>query len=290
VAEAEHTDESNLDADRYAVFGNPVAHSKSPVIHAEFASQTGEKMKYVAQHVESGEFEKDVWHWFDGGGKGLNITVPFKLEAYELAEKLSGRARRAGAVNTLYMEDGVLCGDNTDGCGLVNDLLNNLGWSISGKRILLLGAGGAVRGVLEPILAEQPGRLVIANRTVSKAEQLVKDFSDIAGTTELEACSFEAASNDGAAFDLVINGTSAGLDNELPPLPDSTVGEESCCYDMLYGRETPFLRWAREQSVPSSQLYDGTGMLVEQAAESFFIWRGVHPETKPAIKLLREAL
>jgi shikimate dehydrogenase len=271
--------------DRYAVFGNPIKHSKSPQIHAAFAAQTGQSLNYHAQLVAPGQFAAAARSFFESGGKGLNITVPFKLDAFEFTRELSGRARRAGAVNTLAVqEDGSIYGDNTDGVGLVRDINDNLGWEISGRRVLLLGAGGGVRGVLGPLLRRQPQLLVIANRSVDKAQQLARAFTDLG---EIGGCSFTALA--GSRFDLIINGTSASLSGELPPLPDHMLSDNGCCYDLMYGAApTPFMRWAASQAAWA--VADGLGMLVEQAAESFCIWRGVRPNSKPVIELIRAGL
>lgn len=271
--------------DRYAVYGNPIKHSKSPQIHAAFAEETGQELTYRSRLVEIGRFAETAKSFFENGGKGLNVTVPFKLDACEFADQLSSRARRAGAVNTLAIQnDGVIYGDNTDGIGLVRDINNNLGWEISGKNILILGAGGAVRGVLEPLLRKKPATLVIANRTLEKAEALANDFSDLG---ELSACPFESLG--ASPFDLVINATSSSLAGELPPLPDNLLTDDACVYDMMYGAEpTPFMRWGAENTAWA--VADGLGMLVEQAAESFCMWRGVRPKTKPVIDLLRNML
>jgi shikimate dehydrogenase len=274
-----------MTTDRYAVFGNPIKHSKSPQIHALFAAQTQQEMIYRAQLVEENLFAEAAKEFFSNGGKGLNITVPFKLDAFAFADQLSDRARRAGAINTLALQDdGTIYGDNTDGVGLLRDMSDNLDWVIEGRRVLVLGAGGAVRGILDPLLRKKPDLLVIANRTVSKAQQLVRDFSDIGA---LSACSFEALA--GSQFDLIINATSASLSGELPPLPSSLLTEQACCYDMVYGADpTPFMRWAAGQMAWA--VSDGLGMLVEQAAESFCIWRGVRPKARPVIDALRASL
>lgn len=271
--------------DRYAVFGNPIKHSRSPQIHAAFAAQTGQMLTYRAQLVETGGFATAARLFFEDGGRGLNVTVPFKLEAFDFADELSERAQRAGAVNTLARrEDGRIFGDNTDGVGLVRDITHNLGWSIEGKRLLILGAGGAVRGVLEPLLQCRPAVVVIANRTVEKARQLARGFSDLGS---LLGCGYDALV--GNQFDLVINGTSASLSAELPPLPGQLLSDTACCYDMAYGAEpTPFMRWAASQAAWA--VADGLGMLVEQAAESFWIWRGVRPDTQPVISQLRASI
>lgn len=270
---------------RYAVFGNPIKHSKSPQIHALFAEQTQQDMSYRAQLVDENRFAEAAKEFFAGGGKGLNVTVPFKLDAFSFADQLSDRARRAGAVNTLALQDdGTIYGDNTDGVGLLRDINDNLDWEIENRRVLVLGAGGAVRGILDPLLRKKPALLVVANRSIDKAQQLVRDFSDIGA---LSACSFEALA--GSHFDLVINGTSASLSGELPPLPSALLTEQACCYDMVYGAEpSPFMRWAAAQMAWA--VSDGLGMLVEQAAESFCIWRGVRPRSRPVIDSLRASL
>jgi len=270
--------------DHYAVFGNPIGHSKSPYIHRQFAEQSGQDMAYSKQQVPEGEFESAAERFFAEGGKGLNITVPFKLDAYSYAARLTPRARRAGAVNTLVLQpDGTLLGDTTDGIGMVNDM-QNLGWKIQGKRVLILGAGGAVRGVLQPLMEQQPASVAIANRTLHKAEQLAKGFADLGA---IEALSFEQL--EGRDFDLVINGTSASMSGELPPLPDGLLAPGAHCYDMMYGAEpTVFLQWAQSQG--AGQLADGLGMLVGQAAESFYLWREVRPEVVPVITALRRTM
>ena len=268
--------------DRYAVFGNPVTHSLSPLIHSQFAAQTGRDIHYDRQQVEVGRFTAAVDAFFGAGGKGLNITVPFKLEAFDYASDRTPRARRAGAVNTLALrEGGKVLGDNTDGAGMTRDILANQGWQLRDRSVLLLGAGGAVRGVLEPLLAEKPGRVVIANRTVARAEALAAEFADLGA---LAGCGFDALAN--GTFDVVINGTAASLAGDLPPLPDGLVTADSCCYDMMYAAEpTVFLRWARARGV--TRLADGLGMLVEQAAESFLLWQGVRPDARRVIHLVR---
>lgn len=270
--------------DRYAVIGNPIAHSKSPQIHTAFAEQTGEQLIYTAELVEVGAVENFVKHFAANNGKGLNVTVPFKQDAFQIATELSPRAQRAGAVNTLKLQGEVIYGDTTDGVGLLNDLTNNHLLELKNKRILIVGAGGAVRGVLEPLLLSQPQQLVIANRTLSKAQQLAQDFSSFGA---ISASSFEAVA--GQQFDLVINGTSASLAGELPPLPEQLFTAQSCAYDMMYGAQpTAFLSWAAQQG--AVHCYDGLGMLVEQAAESFYIWRKKRPETRGVIEQLRSQL
>lgn len=266
----------------YGVMGNPIAHSKSPMIHRLFAEQTGERLTYEAILVERGGFRQAVDNYRAHGFKGLNVTVPFKQEAWALADQRTERAERAGAVNTLKFEPDGLLGDNTDGVGLVADLTANRGWPLAGKRILVLGAGGAVRGVLGPLLAEGPAEVVIANRTVERADDLARLFG-----SPVSGCGFDGLA--GGRFDGVINGTSASLQGELPPLPDGLLADGAFCYDMMYGREpTPFMLWARSQR--AAAVGDGLGMLVEQAAESFRLWRGVRPETAPVIAAVRDSL
>jgi shikimate dehydrogenase len=270
--------------DRYCVVGNPVGHSKSPAIHAAFAEQTGQVLSYEAQLFELAEFAGQAAAFFKQGGKGLNITVPFKLDACEFADVLSDRAQRAGSVNTLLVgADHKIYGDNTDGVGLVRDIQHNHGGRLAGKRLLVLGAGGAVRGVLAMLLAEQPRALVIANRTEQKAHDLAAEFADLGAVS---ASSFQALMG---PFDLIINGTAASLQGDLPPLADGLLAPGAWCYDMMYGAdETPFNGWARAQG--AAKTMDGLGMLVEQAAESFFIWRQVRPDTGSVIELLRQQL
>ncbi|MBO9480340.1 shikimate dehydrogenase [Salinisphaera sp. G21_0] len=269
--------------DTYAVMGNPIAHSKSPVIHTLFADQTDQSLRYTALLVDVSGFKKAIDEFFENGDLGLSITLPFKEEAWQLAEKRTSRAEKAGAVNTLWQnEHGQLHGDNTDGLGLVADLQANNGVTIKGTRVLVLGAGGAVRGVLEPLLEEQPVEVVIANRTRSKADTLVELFTDKA----VSACGFDDIEG---RFDLVINGTAASLQGEMPPIPGHIIDQNTCCYDMMYGAdETIFNRWCREQG--AGKTIDGLGMLVEQAAEQFAIWRGVRPDTRQVLDLLRNEM
>lgn len=269
--------------DRYAVMGHPIAHSQSPRIHGLFARQTGEDLGYEALLVEPDSFAAAVHAFRIAGGKGLNVTVPFKQEAWALAAQRSARAERAGAVNTLYWEAGdILCGENTDGIGLVQDLAGNHQVDLQGRSILVLGAGGAVRGVLQPLLEAAPARIVIANRTPGKAEELASEFSDLGNVS---ACSFFDLAGD--RFSLVINGTSASLQGEVPPLPAEIFAPDAVAYDMMYGREpTAFQRWAGREG--AARALDGLGMLVEQAAEAFYIWRGVRPETAGVIAALRD--
>jgi shikimate dehydrogenase len=269
--------------DKYVVIGNPVAHSKSPEIHARFALQTGEDISYERLAAPLDGFAQTVADFMDGGGRGANVTVPFKLEAYALATELSVRAQAAGAVNTLRFTGDVIFGDNTDGVGLVTDILHNAGVTLHGKRLLLLGAGGAARGVLLPLLEQQPAELVIANRTLDKATLLVQEFSAPHGV--LRACAYDALAG---GFDVIINATSASLDHALPPLQGAAFAAGSLAYDMMYGRDaTPFMRFAAGHG---AVVRDGLGMLVEQAAESFFVWRGVRPDTTPVHAALRALL
>lgn len=262
--------------DRYAVFGHPIAHSKSPQIHAAFARQTAQDMRYEAILAPLDGFAESVARFAAEGGRGANVTVPFKEEAFRLAARLTPRAERAGAVNTLVFEaDGVL-GDNTDGAGLVADLTRNLQRRLSARRILLVGAGGAARGVIAPLLEQGPVELVIANRTVSRAQQLAELFDG-----RVKVCGFDTLDT---PFDVVINATAASLAGELPPLPPQVFGAGTLAYDMMYGRDTPFLAFARAHGADTA---DGLGMLVEQAAEAFYLWRGVRPDTAPVIAALR---
>jgi shikimate dehydrogenase len=269
-------------SDKYAVIGNPIAHSKSPSIHQAFAKQTGEDLEYGRILGEKGRFDRTVADFIATGGKGLNITVPFKEDAWRLADERSDRAETAGAVNTLILlQDGNLRGDNTDGVGLVRDLSVNHGCELAGAEILLLGAGGATRGVLRPLLEAGPQRLTIANRTASKALTLVQECSDLG---EINGCGLEQLKN--RSFDIIINGTSAGLDDNVPDIPDLILRPNGWVYDMMYGdKPTAFMRWGQEHG--ASKALGGLGMLVEQAAESFFLWRGVRPETAPVIAMLQ---
>ncbi len=271
--------------DKYAVFGNPIKHSKSPLIHAAFAQQCAQQLQYRAVLVQLDGFEQAARRFFEQGGAGLNVTVPFKQEAFAFSDRLSERARRAGAVNTLTMcPDGQVEGDNTDGIGLVRDMVANLGWAVQGLRVLILGAGGAARGVLEPLLREKPRELLVVNRTPGKAQQLVTEFADLG---PIEGGAYSLLGN--RSFDLVINATSASLGGKMPELPGSILTERSCCYDLVYSAQpTPFMRWAAHHAAWA--VADGLGMLVEQAAQSFYIWRHLRPETGPVIRQIRETL
>lgn len=267
--------------DHYAVIGNPISHSKSPLIHTEFAKQTGQDLDYVSREIPLDDFIGGIKQLQQEGFKGINITVPFKEQAWQLVENKSAHAERAGAINTLvFNSDGSLYGDNTDGIGLCRDLVNNHAIQLNNKRILLLGAGGAARGVIEPLLGYQPKELVIANRTASKAEQLADLFADF-GT--LHGGGFEDLSG---TFDVIINATAASLKGEVPPLPDNILAAGGSCYDMMYSNsDTAFVTWAKQHH--ASKAIDGLGMLVEQAAEAFYIWRGVQPETHIVIHKIR---
>lgn len=268
--------------DHYAVMGNPVGHSKSPRIHAAFAKQTQQDLDYGALLVEAGTFPARVKQFFAEGGKGLNITVPFKQEAWELANVRSPQAELAGAVNTLLQDkDGRLHGHNTDGIGLVRDITHNHRGVLRGKSILVLGAGGATRGILLPLLEQQPARICIANRTVSKAEELEALFK---AHGNVAATGFDGLKGQG--FDWILNATAASLQGELPPLPAGLINAQGWCYDLMYGSEpTIFCRWAEKQG--AHRALDGLGMLVEQAAEAFWLWRGVRPDTAPVLRQLR---
>jgi len=267
--------------DRYAVIGNPIEHSRSPQIHAAFARQTGEDIVYDRILGGLDTFETDAGAFFGAGGRGLNVTVPFKERAFGLADSLTERASAAGAVNTLIAGADGISGDNTDGVGLVRDLACNHLFSLAGARILLLGAGGAARGVLRPLLDERPGSLMIANRTASKAVALA---DSAAGLGLVSACGLDELT--GLQFDLIINATAAGLQAKVPDIPDDCLADGGWTYDMLYSSgPTAFVDWGRAHG--AARALDGLGMLVEQAAESFRLWRGVQPDTGPVIESLR---
>ena len=265
--------------DRYGVMGYPVSHSRSPVIHRLFASQTGQNMQYELLQVAPEKLETAVRQFQRTGGRGLNITVPHKQAVTNLVDLISERASTAGAVNTLVFRDSEIHGDNTDGIGLLRDLNVNLDLQLEGFNILILGAGGATRGIVGPLLEMQPKSLLIANRTVGKAEVIADHFQRYG---RIAACSFEEVPVD-ETYDLVINATSAGLQGETPPYPEACVTDQTFCYDLSYGLSpTPFSSWARDHGAARSVM--GWGMLVEQAAESFEIWRGVRPDTAPVLK------
>jgi shikimate dehydrogenase len=271
--------------DQYAVVGNPVAHSQSPTIHAEFARQAGHDLTYTAVLAPLDGFARAVREFRERGGRGINVTVPFKQEAWRLADRHEGCALEAGAVNTLEFENGRVTGHNTDGIGLVRDLRDNLRCTLRGKHVLLMGAGGAGYGVVEPLLREQPQSLVVANRTLDKAVAMVGHFEKFQSLAVEGMVASPYRGLAGRRFDVLINATSAGLANAMPPLPDGVFAPAALAYEMVYGTDTPFLCYARDQGARTA---DGIGMLVEQAAESFFIWRGVRPQTAPVIEMLRK--
>lgn len=269
-------------SDKYAVIGNPISHSKSPLIHSEFAKQTEQELEYTAIEVPKDGLESSLTQLRDILKlKGLNITVPFKEQAWQLVQNQSTRAKRAGAINTLvFNDDGSMYGDNTDGIGLCRDLTDNNGIELRGKRILLLGAGGAARGVIEPLLNHSPLELFVANRTASKAHALADLFSDLG---HIRGGGFEDIK---PPFDVVINATAASLQGEVPPLPDDLLSDNAACYDMMYSdKDTAFIGWAKQHQ--AAKAIDGLGMLVEQAAEAFRFWRGIKPDTSRVIKHLR---
>lgn len=268
--------------DLYAVIGNPVSHSKSPLIHATFAQQTGQSMQYIALLAPIDGFKTAVENFRQQGGKGLNVTVPFKLEAFQLSSCLTERAKIAQAVNTLKFDGNDILGDNTDGAGLVCDIELNLSIPIAAKRVLLLGAGGAARGVILPLLQKNPALLAIANRTINKAKNLQEQFRTYGDITAGDFLQFSKEK-----FDIIINATSASLHNELPDIAPGTFKHAELVYDMMYNLDdqTPFLKFAQYHG--AQKFADGIGMLVEQAAESFFVWRNVKPQTKPVIAMLK---
>ncbi|HHB92280.1 MAG TPA: shikimate dehydrogenase [Thioploca sp.] len=272
-----------IQTDQYAVMGNPIKHSKSPLIHTLFAEQTNQLISYktILVEIQENSFLNAVQKFQQAGGKGLNITVPFKEIACQLVTNLSERAKLAGAVNTIWFdEQGIYHGDNTDGIGLIRDLTKNH-CPVQDKKILILGAGGAVRGILKPLLTANPANCIIANRTLSKAEKLAEIFSHLGN---INASSY--ANLTGQSYDLIINGTSASLQGEIPPLADGLISKDGWCYDMMYANSaTPFMQWAKNQG--AINILDGLGMLVEQAAESFYIWRKVKPDTTKIIQQLK---
>lgn len=272
--------------DQYAVIGHPVEHSLSPAIHAEFARATGHDIAYGRLLAPLDGFRAAVLRFRDEGGKGLNVTLPFKQEAWRLADSHSPEARAAGAVNTLTLEGGRISGHNTDGTGLTRDVRDNYGCAIRGKRILLMGAGGAVFGVMEPLLRELPQQVVVANRTLDKAVALVGHFDNLQKFADHGVSARPYGALAGLRFDIVINATSAGLTDVMPPLPRDIFAPGALAYELVYSRNTLFMRFAAECGARAT---DGLGMLVEQAADSFCIWRGVRPATKPVIELLRKA-
>jgi shikimate dehydrogenase len=268
--------------DKYAVIGNPVAHSKSPLIHAAFARATGADLTYEALLAPLDGFSVAVRAFIAAGGRGVNVTVPFKQEAYALADEAADSACNAHAANVLDLRAGRIVAHNTDGTGLLRDLTDNLGCTLRGRRVLLMGAGGASWGVAGPLLQAGPLQFTVANRTADKAIALVRHFTHAGAACMPEASTY--AQLTGRTYDVIINATSAGLIDAMPALPEGVVAAGAYAYDMVYGKETPFMHYARERG---AHVADGTGMLVEQAAESFYIWRGVRPETAPVIAMLR---
>jgi shikimate dehydrogenase len=271
--------------DRYAVVGNPISHSLSPEIHRQFAEQTQQSISYEAIELPLDDFTVQTRKLQLEGMKGLNVTVPFKQQAWKICDERSSRAETAGAVNTLTLkDDNSIVGDNTDGVGLIRDLTINHQIAIQNRKILILGAGGAVRGILEPMIALEPDCITIANRTPAKARQLADDFRQYA---EIKACGYDDLVDEG--YDLVVNATAAGLINQVPAVPKSALARQSICYDMMYKLDQPttFVRWAQSHAV--AEAIDGLGMLVEQAAESFFIWHGLRVNTGPVIANLRHS-
>jgi len=266
--------------DRYAVIGNPIGHSKSPLIHGTFAKGTGQNLEYIAIEGPLDGFAGAVHAFRAEGGLGMNVTAPFKLQAFELSTERLPRAKLAGAANALKFEDQQILADNFDGVGLVNDIQRNLGVALTGKRVLVLGAGGATRGALLPFLAEKPAVLVMANRTVERAQELARE---VAAHGRAIGCGYQDVANQ--RFDVVVNATSASLRGELPPITPDVFAEEALAYELVYGKGlTPFLRLAHNAGV--KRIADGVGMLVEQAAEAFVWWRGVRPDTRPLIDKL----
>ena len=271
---------SAAEPDRYAIVGHPVGHSWSPFIHGMFSKQTGQAVTYRLLDLTPERFRVGAIEFFTTGGKGLNVTVPHKQAAAELVNELSPIADRAQAVNTISMRGNELIGDNTDGTGLLRDLTENLGFPVAGKTVLILGAGGATRGILEPLLAAAPAAVLVANRTRSRGEELIRNFKDLGA---IRAVGLDSIPD--TQFDLIINATSASLSGETVAIPNETVSTATLCYDMSYGKsETPFTRWAK--AAGAGQAVKGWGMLVEQAAESFLIWRGVRPDTRPVLQAL----
>ncbi len=271
--------------DNYCVFGNPVAHSLSPVIHTLFAEQTGQPVHYQAIQVPSDQFAETLLRFRDRGGKGLSVTIPFKLDACDAADELTERALQAGAVNTIWFdEQSRVHGDNTDGIGLVTDILQNLAVTITDKRILIIGAGGAVQGILGPLINERPAQIVITNRTIARAEKLRQRFS---ASGLVNTLPFEQLDQGG--FDIVINGTSTSLSNELPPVPATVFSGSVLSYDLMYAKTgTVFQSWSQQHG--TEKAVDGLGMLVEQAAAAFEIWRGVRPETTAVIRAIKKTV
>ena len=271
--------------DFYAVIGNPIEHSKSPVIHHAFAQLTHQDIQYERVIAPLDEFTETVQGLISQGFKGANVTVPFKLEAFAMANRLTERAQDAGAVNTLIFDSQGIIGDNTDGIGLVRDITKNIGVSFSGKRVLLIGAGGASEGVLHPILATQPELLIITNRTLDKALNMVKRVEARDEVLYVSVSAYAFDDLHGQQFDIVINATSAGLSDSQLPLPSSIFAPNALAYDMMYGRITPFMAFAKQHG---AMVFVGLGMLIEQAAEAFLVWRGIRPPTAPVIEMFKQ--
>ena len=264
---------------KYAVIGNPIDHSLSPVIHAQFAKQVGLSITYEKILSPIDEFASNIERFIDSGGLGFNITLPFKIKAYELSDDCTINAKTSGAVNTIKVEGNTLIGENTDGIGLVNDLCNNLNQSLKGKEILIIGAGGATQGILKPLLDCGPEKILLANRTKEKSLKLANHFAKYG-----KVCGFGLDQIKKKSVDIIINATSASIDGEIPVIANG-VAEGALCYDLMYGMETPFMKWAQTNS--ALQVTDGLGMLVEQAASSFYFWHGKTPETQPVINSIR---
>lgn len=277
-------------SDRYVVIGNPIHHSRSPAIHTRFAKQTGQDITYDTLIAPLDAFPATVLAFRDAGGRGANVTVPFKEQAWQLADRRSPRAELAGAANTLYFDGSLIYADNTDGIGLVNDILHNIQFTLSGKRILLIGAGGAAKGVLAPLLAQSPQQLCITNRTPDKAVALANLLlAATPGRSNISITGMALHALGSLEFDCVINATSASLNGESLPLPTGLFAANSLAYDMMYAAQpTAFMQYASQQG--AHQVHDGLGMLVEQAAESFALWRGIRPDTRPVLAELRASL
>jgi len=264
---------------KYAVIGNPVHHSISPMIHTQFCKEFGLEISYEKILSPFDGFQDTVKKFIDSDGQGFNITLPFKIQAHNLSKTLTPNAKAAGAVNAIKIKDNTLIGENTDGNGLVNDFSNNLKQSLKGKEILIIGAGGATQGILKPILDCNPEKILLANRTKEKSLKLASKFLQYG-----KVCGFGLDQIKSKPVDIVINATSASIDGNIPNIPKGVV-EGALCYDLMYGRETPFMKWANENS--ARKVSDGLGMLVEQAALSFSFWLGKNPQTKPVIELVR---
>jgi shikimate dehydrogenase len=275
--------------DRYVVIGNPIAHSKSPLIHTEFAKQTGEDLIFESRLAPLDGFVEEVNAFRKHGGRGMSVTLPFKLEAFELATEKSPRALDAGAINMLKFSADSVFGDNTDGVGLTRDITQNLGISIRDKRVLLIGAGGAARGVMYPLLQEAPASLTISNRTIETAQQLINRYFEISFFKKTQLAALPFADLAGHSFDIVINASSASVTGQALPLPADLFARGSLAYEMMYGKgRTPFLKFARDDG--AAKTCDGLGMLVEQAAEAFYLWRGVRPDTQFVLNKLKNSL